>query len=644
LAKRIGFQATVESRYIVGIDLGTTNTALAYLDLQQRFDDRRIQVLQTPQVVRPGALESRPLLPSFLYLPAMNEFPPGSLALPWDEKRSYVAGEFARSRGKEVPGRLASSSKSWLCQAQVDCRSPLLPFGAPDDVKKLSPVEVSARILRHLGEAWDEVVAKGQKGCGLRQQKIYLCVPASFDAVARELTVEAAEAAGLGDVTLLEEPQSAFYAWLEQMGGKWRDHVQVGDLVLVVDIGGGTTDFTLIAVGEEHDALTLHRIAVGEHILLGGDNMDLAMAHAVAGKLTGEGIQLDNWQLRALAHSCREAKEQLLAKPFAGPVPARPDPCPARAEAVKRRRKRKEKDYPLAILGRGSGVVAESVKARIAREEVAQVILDGFFGFCSATDRPARTLRAGLQELGLSYAADPSVSRHLARFLAKESLSAARDLPVPLRGGLFAHPTVVLFNGGVLKASALCNRLVQLLNGWLKKEGAEAVRVLRAAEPDLAVARGAVYYGLAMRGKGVRIRGGVARSYYIGVETAAPTVPGRRPPTKALCVVPFGMEEGAEADVPGVEFGLVVGEPAQFRFLSSTTRRDDKLGDLVEERRNSFEELAPIEANLPVTKQAAAGTLVPVRLRSKITAVGTLELWLHERKGPGKWKLEMKVR
>lgn len=654
MAKRDGLQLAVESRYIVGIDLGTTNTALAYLDLQQRFDDRRIQVLEIPQVVRPGALESRPLLPSFLYLPASGELPPGSLALPWDETRWLAVGEFARSRGKDVPGRLASSAKSWLCQAHVDRRAPLLPLGAPPDVKKLSPVEVSARILKHLSEAWEHAVGKGQKGCRLKQQRIYLCVPASFDAAARELTVEAAKAAGLHDVTLLEEPQAAFYAWLEHTGGQWRKHVRMGDLVLVVDIGGGTTDFTLIAVGEEKGALTLHRIAVGEHILLGGDNMDLALAHAVAARLASQDLQLDSWQLRALAHSCREAKELLLAQPFRLPVlPSRSTAASELEAPLKllppqgtigkpRRRRKKAKDYPLAILGRGSGVVAESVKTRTTREEVAQVILDGFFGFCSATDRPERMLRAGLQELGLSYAADPSVSRHLARFLAKESLEAARDLPGPLRGGLFAHPTVVLFNGGVMKAAALCDRLVILLNRWLKEEGAEPVRVLSTPEPDLAVARGAVYYGLAMRGKGVRIRGGVARSYYIGVETAAPTVPGRSPPTKALCVVSFGMEEGAEADVPGAEFGLVVGEPAQFRFLSSTTRRDDKLGSLVEERRNSFEELAPIQASLPVTKRAAAGTLVPVRLRSRITAVGTLELWLHERDGPGKWKLEIR--
>ena len=632
MARRGAFQAAAEHRYIVGIDLGTTNTALAYVDLKDKAAAEKINVLDIPQTVRPGAVESRPLLPSFLYLPAPAELPAGSLALPWDEQRGYAVGEFARSRGKEVPGRLAFSAKSWLCQPGVDRRSPLLPFGAPDDVKKLSPVEVSARLLKHLSDAWDfrlnqrhrsatcQVAPHGGK---LKQQKVFLCVPASFDAAARELTMEAAKAAGLDDVTLLEEPQAAFYAWLESTGDGWREQVQLGDLVLVVDIGGGTTDFSLIAVGDERGALTLQRIAVGDHILLGGDNMDLALAHAVAGKLARDGAPLDTWQLRALAHSCREAKEQLLAA--AAPQPG-------------------DEAFPLAILGRGSSVVEESIKVRISRQEVTEAILDGFFGFCKPGDRPARAMQTGLRELGLSYAAEPSISRQLARFLANENLAAVRAVPAALKGTALVHPTAVLFNGGVMKANALCSRIVQVLNAWLKEEGAEPVRVLPSFQPDLAVARGAAYYGLALRGRGVRIRGGVARSYYIGVETSMPAVPGHRPPTKALCVVPFGMEEGTEADVPGAEFGLVVGEPAQFRFLSSTTRRGDRAGSTVEDWENTLQELSPVEANLPATKKTAAGTLVPVKLRSKVTAVGTLELWCHERDGAGKWKLELSVR
>ncbi|MCY3022188.1 MAG: Hsp70 family protein [Planctomycetota bacterium] len=615
-----------ESRFIVGIDLGTTNSALAYVDLNEKAENPKVNILEIPQVVRPGAVEPRPLLPSFLYLPAENELPAGSLELPWDEKRTCAVGEYARSRGKEVPGRLASSAKSWLCQAGVDRRSALLPFGATEDVKKLSPVEVSTRILQHLGEAWDHSAGKGQKGGKLKQQQVLLCVPASFDAAARDLTMEAAKAAGFDDVSLLEEPQAAFYSWLESTHNKWRKQVEVGDLVLVVDVGGGTTDFSLIAAAEEKGALTLHRIAVGEHILLGGDNMDLALAHAVAARLAEDGTKLDSWQLRALAHGCREAKEKLLS-----------DSPAAKKDGTK-------DEYPLAILGRGSSVVGRSIKTKITRDQVTEAILDGFFGLCKPTDRPVRTMRTGLQELGLSYAADPSISKHLARFLAKENLSTERELPVTLKGNVFVHPTAILFNGGVMKASALCSRIVQLLNGWLKDEGSEPARVLPGVDLDLAVARGAVFYGLSTRGKGVRIRGGVARSYYIGVEASMPTVPGHKPPTKALCVVPFGMEEGTEAEVPGAEFGLVVGEPAQFRFLSSTTRRDDRVGSILEDWEDTVAELAPIEANLPPTKKAAAGTLVPVRLRCKVTAVGTLELWCHERDGAGKWKLELNVR
>lgn len=608
-----------ESRFIVGIDLGTTNTALAYVDLNEKSDHPKIQILAVPQVIRPGAVEERPLLPSFVYLPAEGELPAGSLALPWDEKKAYAIGEYARGRGKEVPGRLVSSAKSWLCQAGVDRRSALLPWGAPEDVQKLSPVDVSTRVLKHLCEAWDHSAGKGQKGGKLKQQRVLLCVPASFDAAARDLTMEAAKAAGFEDVTLLEEPQAAFYAWLESTRDTWRQQVKVGDLVLVVDVGGGTTDFSLIAVSEEKGSLTLHRIAVGEHILLGGDNMDLALAHTVAAKLAAEGHKLDTWQLRALAHNCREAKEKLFS-----------DETKA--------------ELPLTILGRGSSVIGKSIKTKISREQVSEVILEGFFGWAKPSDRPQRAMRTGLQELGLNYAADPSVSKHLARFLAKENLAGSKELPVALKGKEFVHPTAILFNGGVMKASALCDRIVQLLNGWLKEEGSEPLRILPASDLDLAVARGSTFYGLGTRGKGVRIRGGVARAYYIGVETSMPAVPGHKPPIKALCVVPFGMEEGSEAEVPNAEFGLVVGEPAQFRFLSSTTRREDRVGSTLEDWEGSVQELAPIEANLPATKKAAAGTLVPVKILTKVTAVGTLELWCHERDGAGKWKLELNVR
>jgi hypothetical protein len=621
-----------DSRYIVGIDLGTTNSVLAYADLAAAGTPA-VRILDIPQLVRPGVVEARPLLPSFVYLPGSNELPEGALALPWDETRKYAVGEYARDRGKEVPGRVVSSAKSWLCQAGVDRRSPFLPVGAPEGVARISPVEATKRVLLHLSDAWDQLVARDEKSSRLKQQRVFLCVPASADAAARELTVAGAKAAGLGDVTLIEEPQAAFYAWLEGIGERWQDHVHAGDLVLVVDIGGGTTDFSLIAVVEERGALTLNRIAVGEHILLGGDNMDLALAHVVTRQLGRERIRLDDWQFRALAHGCREAKERLLAE---GAFSLRP--VNAQGHEVD--------EYPLVILGRGAGVVGASFKTTIMRHQAAAAILNGFFSVCKAADRPERAGRSGLLEIGLPYESDPSVSRHLARFLATESTPPHPTLSREGRGETtcFIHPTAVLFNGGVMKANALCNRIVQMLNQWLKEEGAPPVRVLRGNDPDLAVARGAVFYGMSARGPGMRIRGGVGRSYYIDIAAAAPTVPGRRVPTKALCVVPAGMEEGAESDVPGAEFGLVVGQPAQFRFYSSTTRRGDRLGQTVSRWQGTMEELAPIEVSLPASRKNPAGTIVPVRLRSKVTAVGTLELWCHERDGQGKWKIELNVR
>ncbi|MFH0939605.1 MAG: Hsp70 family protein [Planctomycetota bacterium] len=637
----------VESRFIIGIDLGTTNSVLAYADLAEKTDLPKINILPVPQIMCSGVIETHPLLPSFLYLAAENELSGGSLALPWDKNRNYVLGEYARIRGQEAPGRLISSAKSWLCATDVyyarpgfrlfllgekaeispahsiDRRSSLLPWSTSEDVRKLSPVEVSTRILEYLRDAWDHTVAAGKKNIRLKQQRILLCVPASFDATARDLTMEAAKDAGFEDVTLLEEPQAAFYSWLENTGDQWRNQVKIGDLVLVIDIGGGTTDFSLIAVGEEKGELTLHRIAVGEHILLGGDNLDLALAHAVAARLAADDIKLNNWQLRALARGCCEAKEKLLDNPVG--------------------QNTGKNEYPLAILGRGAGVVGKSIKTRITRDEVTQIVLDGFFGLCQPTDQPEKSMQLGLQELGLAYAANPSISQQLARFLARKNLADSQDLPVKIAGEQFIHPTAILFNGGVLKSGRLCDRLVELLNAWLKAEGGQPLRVLPNTNPELAVARGAVYYGLKQRRKGVRIRGGIARSYYIGIESSMPAMPGHKPHVKALCVAPFGMEEGTEADVPDVEFGLVVGETAQFRFLSSTTRREDQIGTTLEDWDSSIEELAPIEAHLPVTTMWRVGQLARVTLHSKVTSVGTLELWCRERNGHGEWKLELNV-
>jgi len=607
------------SRFVVGIDLGTTNCALAYVDTGAASPPR-VQVLPILQLIAPGEVAERPLLPSFLYLPAPGEQPAGALQLPWDKQRDYCVGEFARQFGSQVPTRLVASAKSWLCHPHVDRRAAFLPLRAPDSVRKVSPVEASIRYLQHLAEAWNYTIGRDVPDQRLELQEIILTVPASFDAAARDLTVEAARAAGFEHLTLLEEPQAAFYAWIDHCGDTWRDLVHVGDLVLVADVGGGTTDFTLIEVGEENGSLVLTRLAVGEHLLLGGDNMDLTLAYHVAQQLQKErGLRLDAVQLAQLTHACRTAKESLLASSQLGSA-------------------------PVTLLGKGRAVVGGTITYELSRSLVEQVILDGFFPDCPPDATPQIRGAVGLEELGLPYASDPAITRHLAEFLQRhgEALTRRESKDRKKTGRLL--PTALLFNGGVFKSDLLRQRLCEVLRRWSEPENSETPRELPGADFDLAVARGAAYYGLARRGKGVRIRGGTARAYYIGVAANLPAVPGFPPPIKALCVAPFGMEEGSQTDIPGYEVGLRVGAEAEFRFLGSTTRREDVPGTLVEDWQGQIEELTPIRATLDPQGAAAAGQIVPVHLHSKVTPVGQLELWLHSRDGSHRWKLEYNVR
>jgi hypothetical protein len=607
-----------ESRYVVGIDLGTTNSALAYVDTGTASPEEASPCqFSIPQIVQAGVVEERVLLPSFLYLPGPKDLPAGSLKLPWAADRDFAVGEFARNHGSHVPTRLVSSAKSWLCHSGIDRRARVLPWKAPEIVRHVSPLEASTLTLEHLREAWNHVVARDMAEHRLEQQDVILTVPASFDALARELTVEAARAAGLENITLLEEPQAAFYSWINSASEAWRKQVELGDVILVCDIGGGTTDFSLIAVSEENGQLALTRVAVGDHILLGGDNMDLALAHAVAQRFSQKNIKLDAGQMLMLWHACRAAKEQLSADPGMSAA-------------------------PVTVLGRGSKVIGAALKNELTRDEFEKVLLDGFLPQCPPDVEPGKERLAGLQELGLPYAADAAVTRHLAHFLHRNAEVLAERAPAKRSKKKHGQPTAILFNGGVFKGELLRSRLLGVLNQWAHKAGAPDLKVLQGTDLDLAVARGAAYYGLVRRGKGVRIRGGAARSYYVGVATAMPAVPGAPPPVKALCVVPFGMEEGTQTDVPGQEFGLVVGEPAEFRFLGSTVRRHDPVGTVVEEWEDQIEELEPLSTTLEAPD--SAGRTIPVRLHSRVTEVGTLELWCHSSDGKRRWKLEFNVR
>ena len=607
------------SRYAIGIDLGTTHSALSYVDLMASEGEQAVQQqLTIPQLSAPGMVEARPLLPSFLYISHADEFSPADIALPWNNSPKEIVGELARRRGAETPIRLVSSAKSWLCHSGVDRRAAILPPEAPAEVAKISPLDASVRYLSHLRDAWNQC----HPDTPFNTQEITLTIPASFDPAARELTAEAAQLAGYQHLTLLEEPQAALYSWIQGSAGQWRKQVKAGDVILVIDVGGGTTDLSLIAVLERDGTLELHRVAVGEHILLGGDNMDLALAHGVVQKLANQGTRLDSWQLRTLTYGCRAAKETLLAD-----------------DALE--------SVPLVVASRGSRLIGGSIRSELTRAEVTITLVEGFFPQVDAAARPATRARAGLTQLGLPYAQDAAITRHLAAFLGRQTLATA-ELPGLERAttpeASFIHPTAVLFNGGVFKSPLLTQRIMQVLNHWLAAEAAPAARLLEGADLDLAVAKGAAYYGYMRRGQGVRIRGGTAQAYYVCIESSMPAVPGITPPVQALCVAPFGMEEGTECTATPQQFGLVVGEPVRFRFFGSSVRRQDQIGTLLEFwGDDELHELGEIEATLPAD-QRRAGEIVPVQLHAAVTAIGTLALEALPSSGTERWKVEFDVR
>ena len=520
----------------------------------------------------------------------------------------HINGTLARRLGEDTPLKLVSSAKSWLCHEGVDRKSHILPWGADKKADKVTPVEAVTTYLEHIREAWNSMMAVKDKASRLENQDIFLTVPASFDAIARELTVLAARKAGLKDITLLEEPMSAFYAWLKNNEKSWREKVQVGDTILVCDVGGGTTDFSLINVKDNAGKLELERIAVGNHILLGGDNMDLALAQFAKEKLKAEGHRMDMRQTLELWHKCRQAKEEILAE-----------------DGVEK--------VTVSVSGSGTALVGGMLQVDLTLAEVEKIILGGFFAHCNIDDDTQLTRRGGLQELGLQYAAEPNILRHIISFLHKNKVGEQQ----------FRHPTAVLFNGGVFKANKLRNQTVDAINAWLSDDNADEVRVLENNDYDLAVAFGASYFGQVKTGSGVRIRGGLGRSYYIGIESSMPAIPGMLTPVKCLCVAPFGLEEGSDINLPESEFALIVGEIAEFRFFSATGRQDDKVGDMIEDwEYEGIEELTPVELRLETEEES--GSQIPVTLKAKSSDIGTLELWFVTRDKSREWKLEFSVR
>jgi molecular chaperone DnaK (HSP70) len=560
-------------RLVVGIDLGTTHTVVAWADLDR---DPAPRIFPIPQLVSSGETEALPLLASALYAPLAGE----AAVDPWGDA-PWVVGEFARRRGGEIPGRLVASSKSWLCHPGVDRTAPILPWGAADeavDLPRISPVDAAAAILRHVRRAWDEAFPDRR----LAAQEVVLTVPASFDQVARELTVEASSRAGLS-VRLLEEPQAAFYdfiaragpgdipALLRRAGGE--------ALVLVCDVGGGTTDLSLIRVSQASVPFAIERIAVGRHLLLGGDNMDLTLAHLAESRLVEPPEKLDAARFAQLVVACRGAKERLLgAEPPA--------------------------DVPVTLLGAGARLLGGALTTRLTRAEVEQAVLEGFLPMAPRDARPQRA-RGGLVAFGLPYERDVAITRHVADFFARHAPEA--------RG-----PACLLLNGGVFRARGIADRVVAAIEAW----GGPPVEVLPHADPDLAVARGAVAYGLTLSGRGVRIEGGAPRGYYVGLDAASGGAARR-----AVCVVPRGAREGVVQRAEGRTFGLVVGRPVRFDLFGSDEVPVHTPGEIIDLDDDRFEALPPVAAAFGERGPSSrAADEVRVVLEGELTAIGTLDL------------------
>lgn len=589
-------------RYVVGIDLGTTNSAVGYVDSAE--SPWRVRVFAVPQLVAAGQVEARETLPSFHYQPAAGELGAGAMRLPWSRQEpEYVVGSFARDQGALAPGRLVVSAKSWLSHSGVDRTAPLLPWHGAPDVERLSPVEVSARYLEHIRLAWDAHFPEHP----LAEQDVVLTLPASFDEVARELTIKAAARAGLPRVVLIEEPQAAFYAWIYKHAADWESLVSPGQKILVCDIGGGTSDFTLIRVrAGQGGKVQFHRVAVGEHLILGGDNLDLALAQHLERRLTGEGkLEPRVWAI--LVRRCQRAKETLL-----GP------------EAPER--------LVVHLPGSGSRVIGGALQVEVTQQEARDLLLDGFFPQVSLDERPA-SRRSGFQEFGLPYAPDPAVTRYLAAFLtAHRHVALDGDPPADHDP---ARPDIVLFNGGVFESPAIRRRMVEVISRWFRDTDSQwRPIVLDNDRLDLAVARGAAYYGMVRRGAGVRIAAALARTYYLGVESEPPA---------ALCVVPAGIEPGHDVDLASRQFDLRVSEPVEFPLYVSSVRLTDPPGALVPVDRQQMTPLPPLRTVLRTLKKGEPAR-VSVNLHARLTEIGTLDLWCSEIGGRRIWRLQFDVR
>lgn len=599
------------ARYLVGIDLGTTHTVVAYADLRELRRDSRpaSRLFEIEQLVAPGEVAARPLLPSVRYHYAPDELAERDTALPWPSHETSmgippgIVGALALELGSHVPGRLVTSAKSWLSHRAVDRTEPILPWGVHEDVARVSPVDASASYLAHVRAAWNLRFPEDP----LQEQEIVLTVPASFDEGARALTIEAGSIAGLTRIRLIEEPMAACYDWLSQNRANLGGMLEGVRLILVCDVGGGTTDFTLIKVTSEDGAPRFDRIAVGDHLMLGGDNMDLALAHLSEGRIMSSGGKLGAASLSQLVQQCRSAKERLLA----------PD-APEKASVT--------------VVGAGSKLIGGARTTELSREEVLQILVEGFYPRVEPEEKPQR-IRGGIVEFGLPYVADPAVTRHVAAFLGRYRKIACEALGAgAVAAGAVPVPDAVLLNGGVFKSRILSERLLEVLQHW----GKCPVRLLNNDNPDLAVAQGAVTYGLSRHGSGIRIGAGSARSYFLVVDAEG----GQ--PRSGVCVLPRGVEEGKEIRLQDRVFSLRLGQPVQFHLVSSSGETAYEPGEIAEIEEESFTPLPPIATVLP---REAAVEEQRVNLAAGLTEVGTLEMsCIAENEPEKRWRLEFQLR
>ncbi len=601
------------SRYLIGIDLGTTNSVVAYIDTTASAE---IRVFDIEQVVRPGEVGAVPGLPSFLYFPTEAECTSGAFDLPWQQQPKAIVGVAAHQLGALVPGRQVSSAKSWLCQDNMNPTAPILPREAEPPEPTISPVEASARYLMHLRDAWNHAMAPDPSMTELRfeNQEIVLTVPASFDEEARELTVQAARDAGLQSLTLLEEPLAAFYAWISAHQHEAAEHVRDCDLVLICDIGGGTSDFSLVRAHVHEGEVQFERTAIGEHLLVGGENLDLALARGVEQKLN---TSLSLRQRHALEIACSQAKERLLSDP-----------------SIER--------LPINILGSGRAVVGQMLTSELTREEIIEPLMNGFLPLTGANEMPSRLSTTGLREIGLPYASDPAITRHLAAFLrraaaatrtqAAADISVGREQPV----GEMVRPDAVLFNGGFCIPEITRQRILHVIGKWFAAGSNWQPRILGNSERAdagmaSAVARGAAYYGQVRRGQGLRVKAGSARTYYIGTRSQG----------TAVCVLPAGTDEGTTLRVDR-EFTVLANRPVSFNLFSSTIRHDGQ-GAVVDLNPEEVHRHAPLTTLLRYGKRLQEMELA-VGLSVSFTEVGTLELWCESMNSPHRWRLQFELR